>query len=254
MIDQGGGRHTYQAIAWAIREKINNGDLAPGDSIPSLPAIRTQYDVSYATAQAAVGLLKTWGLVRSVQGRGTFVLEQRPVINLMSEMTHQDQGGEPRRTWKAVVADYGMEGTQRVTGAGRDVPPVDVADALGLDAESIVAWRQRLLLIDGQAAQICTTWYPDDIVGLVPALVIPERLPANSMELLAQAGRAIAPGRSRDVVFARAATEEEATTLGIELGAPVTETLRTARDDNGEVVTVERMVSDSGRLRQAWVI
>lgn len=251
MIDQGGGRHTYQAIAWEIRGLIERGDLGAGDRIPSLPEITRDKGVSYPTAQAAVRLLKTWRLVRSEPGRATFVLEVRPVINMMTEMTLPGQDGR-RRTWREICAEYGMEGTQRVTGAGRTTAPIDVADAFEVESDTIMAWRQRLLLVDGHVAQISTSYYPESVVKAVPALLAPERLPTNAMELMAQAGFEIVPG-GRDLVFARAATEDEASTLSVELGAPVTEVLRTARNAQGDVVTVERMVSDSSRLRQVWV-
>lgn len=251
MIDRGGGRHTYQAIAWEIRGRIERGELCAGDKIPSIPEITRDKRVSSSTAAAAVKLLKAWGMVRSRAGLATFVLDVRPVINMMTEMTLPGQDGR-RRTWREICAEYGMEGTQRVTGAGRTVAPVDVTDAFGYEAETMVAWRQRLLVIDGHAAQISTSYYPAAVVDAIPALLTPGRLPTNAMELMARAGFEIAPG-GRDLVFARAATEDEAATLGVELGAPVTEVLRTARDARGDVVTVERMVSDSSRLRQMWI-
>ncbi len=250
MIDRGGGRHTYQSIAWAIREQISRGELRAGDPIPSLPAIQREHNVSNPTAQAVVRLLKSWGLVRSESGRGTFVLDNRPVVHVMTEMTIPGDDGK-RRTWREIVAEYGMAGTQRVTGAGRAVPPVDVADAFGYEADALVAWRQRLLLIDDRAVQVCTSYYPDAVVDAVPELIVPNRLPSNAMELMARAGFAAAPG-GLDTVYARAATEDEAAALGIEIGAPVTEAFRVARDAGGTVVLVERMVSDSARLRQAW--
>lgn len=252
MINRGGGRHTYQMIAWAIREKIQNGDLVPGDTIPSLPAIQKDYGTSNPTAQKAVGLLKAWGLVRSESGRGTFVLEQRPIINLMTEMTLPGEDGK-RRTWKELVAEHGQVGDQRFDGVGHSIPPADIADALDADGEEPTLWRRRLLLIDGSPVQISTSWYPADIAELIPELAEPRKLAANSMALLDRAGRPIVPGGNYDLVFACAASEEEATTLGIELGAPVTETLRTARDAEQRVVTVERMISNSARYRQAWV-
>lgn len=249
MIDTGGGRHTYQAVAWAIRDQITRGMFGAGDAIPSLPAIREQYKVSNPTAQAAVRLLKTWGLVRSEAGRGTYVLASRPVVNLMTSMTIRGEDGT-RRTWRDIVAEYGMTGTQRVTGAGRAVAPVDVLDAFGYEAGTAVTWRQRLLLVDDQPVQVASSYYPDDVVTAVPALGQPERLTAGAPELMARVGWEIVGGR--DLAFARTASEDEADTLGIELGAPVTEVLRTSRTSDGQVVTVERMVSDSARLRQEW--
>lgn len=249
MIDRAGGRRVYQTIAWEIRDKIAKGELRPGDSIPSLPAIQRDYDVSNQTAQGAVRLLKRWGLVRSESGSGTYVLEVRPIVNAMTEMTIPDKQGN-RRTWREIAADYGMAGSQRATGAGRAAAPVDVADAFGYEADTEVAWRQRLLLIDDHGVQIATSYYPRFVVDAIPSLVEAERLRTNAMELMAQAGFAIAGGT--DLVFARAIERDEAELLDVEAGAPVTEVFRVASDTEDRIVTVERMVSDSARLRQQW--
>ncbi|ADP84901.1 GntR family transcriptional regulator [Pseudofrankia inefficax] len=250
MTDRGGGRHTYQAIAWEIREQIAQGVLRAGDPIPSLPALRRDRGISNPTAQAAVRLLKSWGLVEGRPDLGTFVREVRPVVHLMTEMTLPGQDGS-RRTWREIVEESGRVGTQRVTGAGHAAAPVDVADAFGLDADALVAWRQRLLLVDDEVAQVCTSYYPDAVVAAVPELLVAERLPSSAMELMARAGFVIARG-GLDTVFARAATEDEAAALGTDVGAPVTEAFRVARDEAATVVLVERMVSDGARLRQAW--
>jgi GntR family transcriptional regulator len=249
MIDRGGSRHTYQAIAWAIREQIHRGELRPGDAIPSLPAIQKDHDVSNPTAQAAVKLLKSWGLVRSEPGRGTYVLKHRPIVNLMTEMTMPIRDGA-RRTWKAIAADYGMVGAQRTTGAGRAPAPADVTDAFGFEADTSVAWRQRLLLLDDRGVQIATSYYAEEVYAVLPELAGPEKLSTNSMELMARAGFPIAGGN--DLVYARPVTQEESVLLSVEVGAPVTEVFRVANGAGGEVLSVERMVSDSLSLRQRW--
>jgi GntR family transcriptional regulator len=250
MIDRGAGRHTYQTIAGEIRDKITRGELRPGDPIPSLPSMQRDLRISNQTAQAAVRLLKSWGLVEGKTGLGTFVRELRPIVHVMTDMTVPGPDGK-RRTWREIVAEYGMAGAQRVSGAGRLAAPVDVADAFGIDVDTVVAWRQRLLMVDDSPVQICTSYYPDSVVAALPQLISPDRLPANAMELMAQAGYAVDSG-GLDTVFARAATEEEASVLEIENGAPVTEAFRIGRGADGAVVLVERMVSDSARLRQAW--
>jgi GntR family transcriptional regulator len=250
MVDRGSGRHTYQVIAWEIRDKINRGELEPGDAIPSLPTIRDDYRVSYQTAQAAVTLLKVWGLVRSDVGRGTFVLEIRPVTEILGSPADPGTSYAHGGTWREVVAGYGMTGTQRVTDAGRTATPIDVADAFGLEAETTITWRQRIMLVDDDPVQIATSYYPDDIAEAIPALAQPDRLPSSAPQLMARAGWVITSGQ--DLVTAKPAAEDEAAMLAVEVGTPVAQVLRVAQAADGRVIMVERMVSDSMRLRQAW--
>lgn len=243
-------RRKYREIAEEIRDRIVRGELVAGQAIPSVAAIRERHDVSVTTAQAAVDLLKGWGLVTSTQGKGTYVASIRPVVNWMTEMTLPAQDGS-RRTWRQIAADFGQVGTQRVLGAGTVSAPPDVADALDYDDGVTVTWRERLMLADGKPVQIATSYYPEVVAEVVPELVDPARLlPKNAMELIARAGYAITNGD--DLVFARLATADEAAKLEIKLNAPVSEVFRTARSAHGAVVTVERMVSNSARMRHRW--
>ncbi|WP_239405424.1 GntR family transcriptional regulator [Frankia sp. Cj3] len=245
---EAGGRRGYQDIAWTIRERINRRDLRPGDKIPSLNDLREDYGVSYPTAQAALALLKSWGLVQAEPGKGTFVLERRPVINMMTSMTIPTGG--KRKTWREICAEYGMQGTQRVTGAGRDPVPADVADAFGAESDVRLPWRRRLLLADDKPIQISTSWYAEEVASAVPGLDLPERLPANSPELMAHAGFEIVGGS--DLGYARGASDGEAALLRVRPGAHVSDVLRTCRSASGDVVSVERMVSDGESLRHEW--
>lgn len=245
MIDTGAGRHTYQAIAWEIRTRIETGQLKPGDRVPSLPQLQETKNVSNQTAQAAIRLLKAWQLVESRAGSGTFVRARRPVVHVMTEMSVPGESGR-RRTWKEIVAEQGMTGGQRPVGAGTSAPPVEITDALGLDPSTPVTWRRRLLLVDDSPVQISTSYYPPEIAAALPELGQPGRLSTNSPELLARAGWSASRGEDRDV--ARFATEDEVGMLELPEQTPVLETLRLHKTSSGEVVTAEVMVSDSTRL------
>jgi DNA-binding GntR family transcriptional regulator len=63
-------------IAADIRAKIEHGELAPGDTLPSIVALASQYQVATKTAQKAIAILKREGLVESEPGYGTFVAER----------------------------------------------------------------------------------------------------------------------------------------------------------------------------------
>jgi GntR family transcriptional regulator len=242
-------QHTYQRIAEEIRDKITRGELRAGDQIPSLPTLKAERRASFQTGQAAFDLLKSWGLVETKPGRGTFVVEEIPVVNWMTEMTLPGPDGT-RKRWKDVVGRIGKVGTQRVTGAGRMPAPPDVAHAYGYEAGTEVAWRQRLMISDGRPAQIATSYYSDAVAAAVPALTNPELLPTNAMQLMSHTDFEITGGE--DEVMARAATAEEAGLLEVAPSAPVSEVFRTARNAVGDVVTVERMVTYGPRMRHAW--
>lgn len=69
----------YADVAAHFREKIENGELAPGNSLPSVEELRTQFSVSAKTVSRALKVLKDEGLVAHRGALGTVVTE-RPMV------------------------------------------------------------------------------------------------------------------------------------------------------------------------------
>ncbi len=63
----------YQRIAAALREKIEAGELLPGEQVPTVPQLIETYQVSRNTALRALRVLRDEGLIEVQQGWGTFV-------------------------------------------------------------------------------------------------------------------------------------------------------------------------------------
>lgn len=63
----------YRRIANELRERIESGELAPGDALPSEAAIVRTYGVSRSTARQALADLVGAGLAESQHGKGRFV-------------------------------------------------------------------------------------------------------------------------------------------------------------------------------------
>ncbi|WP_030263747.1 TetR/AcrR family transcriptional regulator C-terminal domain-containing protein [Streptomyces sp. NRRL B-24484] len=63
----------YRRIVDDLRARIEQGELAPGDRVPSTREITRQWGVAMATATKALTELRRTGLVRAVPGVGTVV-------------------------------------------------------------------------------------------------------------------------------------------------------------------------------------
>lgn len=63
----------YAQLANLLRQRIARGQWRAGERIPTLDALRKEFDVARVTARQAVELLEREGLVSAQQGRGTFV-------------------------------------------------------------------------------------------------------------------------------------------------------------------------------------
>ena len=66
----------HHQIADSIRERIASGDLQPGDAIPTIEELRTQWQCSPGTARSALAVLRGEGLI--TQGRGRAARVRRP--------------------------------------------------------------------------------------------------------------------------------------------------------------------------------
>lgn len=65
----------YERIAFELRARIAAGEIAEGEALPTLKKLMAEYGVAAGTANRAVSLLKTWGLVVASPGRPTTVVE-----------------------------------------------------------------------------------------------------------------------------------------------------------------------------------
>jgi GntR family transcriptional regulator len=76
--DHRSGDPPYLRLAAALRERIESGDLQPGDALPSINRLAQEEGLAKTTVQKALQVLKDEGLVRGVHGWGVIVLDQDP--------------------------------------------------------------------------------------------------------------------------------------------------------------------------------
>ena len=72
----------YVQLAQILRRAISSGTYPSGSRLPAEATLAKQYGVSAMTARQAVGVIAEEGLVRRVQGSGTFV--QKPTVTASS--------------------------------------------------------------------------------------------------------------------------------------------------------------------------
>ncbi len=65
----------YTSIADRLRQDIRQGIYAVGEKLPTEQNLSEQFGVNRHTLRQAIALLKSEGLIRVEQGRGTFVAD-----------------------------------------------------------------------------------------------------------------------------------------------------------------------------------
>ena len=73
--DPGDGDSPYRRIAADLHGGIVSGVLAPRAQLPTVDELATRYSVSHGTAQRAIAVLRTAGLVTVSRGRRAVVRE-----------------------------------------------------------------------------------------------------------------------------------------------------------------------------------
>jgi GntR family transcriptional regulator len=74
MIDPEGPEPLYQQLAAILRGRIASGAYPANRPIPSITTLQQEFGLARGTAIHAVDVLREEGLVRTVRGRGTYVV------------------------------------------------------------------------------------------------------------------------------------------------------------------------------------
>jgi DNA-binding transcriptional regulator YhcF (GntR family) len=123
-IDRAGEIPIGVQLAWALRARIGDGRLAPGQRLPGLRELAEMLGINANTARAVYQRLEQEGLIDSRQGTGTFVasVTQEPsaVGQIAADAAHQarETGVDPRDVAAALYVtaepvDAGGEAAQR---------------------------------------------------------------------------------------------------------------------------------------------
>lgn len=230
------GRTLQVRIADDLRAKIELGELAPGEQIPTYDDLARQYMCSLGAVRKAVDLLKQQGLLISEQGKGVFVRER-----VRARRHGMDRYS--RATWSAgaailiaEAAQQGHEAAQLIRFLGTVPAPAAVAERLGVETGDDVHVRRRTTLIDGRPNQLADSYYPLELAEKVPALKREDTGPGGGFARIEEAG--IRLDRIREEIAVRMPAGPEVGNLRLPAGTPVAELIRTVRDGEGRPVEV----------------
>jgi GntR family transcriptional regulator len=245
MVNPGDARSPYRQVADALRAEIESGVLGPGDPIPSNASIMDRFKVASSTAQRAVRMLTSEGLVESVPGRGVFVRKKRPWRVVSSRYLSVPVEGE-RDRWTSEGAKEGRRTGQEITFVGEVEPTDEVADCLRLPDAGTAVVRRRVMFLDDEPVELAETYYPTDLVR--GSRIMDEgKIPRGARAVLAELG--YPPRRAHEVVYTRMPTPDESRALRLSVGTPVFHVVRTVLSDDDRPIEVGVMVLGGDRNR-----
>lgn len=243
----------YRQLAAELRVGIESGRFAPGATLPRQADLADQYGVNIQTVRSAVGLLESEGLVTPVRRRGTVVRERPPMRRLGAERYAKSK-------WKygespAFIADREASGqpwkrddqTQTVELV---TPPARAAEVLGVDPESRVYARARIVRQDGKPTTMLTSYYrPQDVEGTPLVDPAPGTAGAGGgFAVLTMQG--LEPHEVTETFLARMPTADELALMELPGGEPVMQLERIVRTKDG--YPVEYAIGAYAASRFSW--
>ena len=220
----------YAQLKDALLQEVRDGGLQPGDRFPTEAAIGDRYRVSRATVRQALADLEATGVIRRVQGLGSFVavpkIRHVPLLTSFSEL----------------AASQGFTPSHRVLVSSVEELPADAAE-LGLEEGTRCRFLRRLLLADEKAVGLAETWLPLSVLGGHDDLFERDRLDEGSMYQVLQAPPiGLMLDRAVETISPGVVDAQSADLLGCDPGTPVLLIRRATFAPGGEPVESTRLV------------
>ncbi|MFJ6661597.1 GntR family transcriptional regulator [Streptomyces sp. NPDC091377] len=217
----------YADVATHYRQQIQNGELAPGDTLPSVADIRSEFGVAAKTVSRALGLLKSEGLIASRGALGTVVTTSPTVITGADRVDRIARNG-------LRYAPGETSASHRVMHRSLDDPRI--CEALNLEPGDEVVIRIRTFRQDGQARTVGVSVYPPQTTAVVPELTGEGRMERYWADLYTErTDREVVKGQR--TARARQASQQELDALEVDapehVSVAVLVTTQTFHDENG---------------------
>ena len=210
----------YLQVASVLRRRIRDGRWAVGDKIATLEELEREFGVARVTVRQAIDLLQSEGLVRSFQGRGTFV----------TKAPENDRWIQLATDWDSLIAPI-RDSVLDLLPAG-DAPPPRIEDGDGVPAPAYVFIRS-VQTQGGRPYAFARVHVARHIHARAPKLFASRPALAVLSEMAD-----LDISRAHQTLAIGAADMETARNLGIALNAPTAEARCVVTDGSGTVIYV----------------
>ena len=210
----------YLQVASVLRRRIRDGHWAVGDRIATLEELEREFGVARVTVRQAIDLLQGEGLVKSFQGRGTFV----------TKAPENDRFIQLATDWESLIAPIRNNVPHLLPGNGELPPRIEPDD--GTPAAGYVFIRS-VQKRDGRTYAYARVHVARHIHARAPKLFA-SRVALAVLSEMAD----LEISRARQTLAIGAADMETARTLGIALNAPTAEARCVVTDGDGTVIYV----------------
>lgn len=223
MLEKNQAKPLYQVVAGSILKQIESGALKPGDRLPSENDLCKLYEVGRNTVRHAISELVDLGVVSTVQGVGSFVLEQDSRLTKTAEFLYG---------FSQEMALHDKQVTSQVLDAKVISADPFLARRLGIQLGAEVVFLYRLRIMDGEPIAIERAYLPHQ---LVPGILAHDFAEESLYQVLTSEYN-MKPDHAEQEIGAELATAEVARVLGLEHPAVILVFHRETRVRDGRVI------------------
>lgn len=209
----------YYQIVNVLRSRIDTGEWAPGDKLPSEAQLASSFGVSTVTMRQALGVLERQGRLTRRQGIGTFVKETEDLPDRVRLTVPLELIAEP-------VAGLDV----RALSIDRVVPPADIRTVLGLSPGETCVQVRRLRSSTRGPVTYATSYMP---VWLAGDLELDDLHQSMMIDIMEKRGVHITG--AVQTIEAALAEPDTAAVLNVPVGAPILLVRRMYELDDGQI-------------------
>jgi GntR family transcriptional regulator len=153
----------YQEIADQLRDRIESGEFAPAERLPTEQELQSQYNASRNTIRDAIKQLTSLSLVETKPGQGTFVVPPiDPFVTTLTGNPVTARGGDEGASYASEISDEHREPSFSPVQVEIQDATQEVADGLWIAPGSEVISRHQRRFVDGIPWSLQTSFYPGE--------------------------------------------------------------------------------------------
>ncbi|HEY2451124.1 MAG TPA: GntR family transcriptional regulator [Scandinavium sp.] len=214
----------YRQIADVLRERVQRGELKPGDALPTESALQEEFAVSRVTVRQALKQLTQEAIIESIQGSGSYVKEERVNYDIYQLTSFYEK-----------LADRNVETHSDV----RVFEAIDARDSLAATLQvepGEKIWHvKRVRFIKQKPVTLEETWMP---LSLFPDLTW--QVMENSKYHFIEQVKKMVIDRSEQEIAPIMPSEEAVTLLGLDPNQPILEKISRGFLSDGRVFEYSR--------------
>jgi GntR family transcriptional regulator, phosphonate transport system regulatory protein len=228
----------WEQLYESLRSEIRAGGLAPGERLPTEHELSARHGVSRNTVRRAYLALSQEGAIRSVNGRGSFVMQADITYEIDAVSRFRD-----------VLEQQGLASSSRLVEISELQAGSELSQRLNLELGARVISHTAVITGDGVPFILTTRYFPAHVIADLKQKLMAA---GSFTRILADAGLGELRRKST-IVGAQLADERTAALLECNRNAPLLDVSATGMLANGTIVEWQHAMMNSRLIKLSFL-